>query len=95
MKTVDELSQNVPHLFRLNVDNIFGGYMAGRIEDQLGREALVDTAKIDPIAFIETYNSVAEEGMELNFVGPANGSISMYHDLRSFSLLRRDWQYQK
>jgi tetratricopeptide (TPR) repeat protein len=60
--------------------------MAGRIEDQLGREALVDTIETGPMAFIETYNSVAEEGMELRFAAPENESESVYQNLRSAAL---------
>ena len=56
--------------------------MAGRIEDQLGREALVSTVETGPISFIQTYNSVAEDGMEIHFTEPKNQPTSIYQDLR-------------
>jgi len=60
--------------------------MAGRIEDQLGREALVATVETGPVAFIQMYNSVAEEGLELHFVKPDNEPVSIYQDLRASAL---------
>jgi hypothetical protein len=46
---------------------IVGGYMAMRINDELGREALVQTISGGYESFVETYNSVAEEGMRIQW----------------------------
>jgi tetratricopeptide (TPR) repeat protein len=60
--------------------------MAGRIQDQLGRDALTATVEIGPMAFIRAYNSVAKEGMELYSVEPENETVSIYQDLRTAAL---------
>jgi tetratricopeptide (TPR) repeat protein len=85
-KTVDELYRDVGQLLRDNAHYIVGGYMAGRIEDQLGREALVNTVVTGPISFIQTYNSVSEAGMEIRFIEPEHESTSIYQDLRATAL---------
>jgi tetratricopeptide (TPR) repeat protein len=82
-KTAEELYPDINHLYQSNVHYIVGGYMAGRIEDQLGRDALVATVEIGPISFIQAYNSVAKEGLEIHFVEPENESASIYQDLRA------------
>ena len=83
LKTANELNQDVSRLYRLNVHYILGGYMAGRIEDELGREALVETVATGPISFIHTYNAIAEDGMESHFNEPKGESGSIYQDLRA------------
>jgi tetratricopeptide (TPR) repeat protein len=85
-KTMDELYQDVTRLKRGQAIYFVSGYMAARIEDQLGREALAETAKIGPRAFILAYNSVAEKGMEIHFVEPAVRAGSDYRDLRTAAL---------
>jgi tetratricopeptide (TPR) repeat protein len=85
-KPAEELNQDINRLYRSNVHYIVGGYMAGRIEDQLGRDALVATVEIGPIAFIDTYNSVAKDGLEIHFVEPKNESTSIYQELRAAAL---------
>ena len=60
--------------------------MAVRIEEQLGREALAATVETGPIAFIQTYNSIAEKGMEIHFFEPAGTSGPDYRELRTAAL---------
>jgi hypothetical protein len=45
---------------------VVGAYMAGTIDEKLGREALAETVSIGPRYFIRIYNSVAEEGMKIH-----------------------------
>jgi tetratricopeptide (TPR) repeat protein len=85
-KPTDELNQDVSRLYRRSVHYIVGGYMAGRIEDQLGREALVATVASGPVSFIETYNAVAEEGMQIHLDEVAHEAISDYQALRTAAL---------
>jgi tetratricopeptide (TPR) repeat protein len=85
-QSAENLYQDVSRLYKQNVHYIVGGYMAGRIEDQLGRQALVATIETGPMAFIQAYNSVAEEGMELHFSEPESGDSSIYQALRTASL---------
>jgi tetratricopeptide (TPR) repeat protein len=65
---------------------VLGGYMAGKIEDELGREVLVETVATGPISFIQTYNEIAEEGMEIHFSEPEDEPVSIYQDLRTSAL---------
>jgi len=85
-KTVGELYQDVARLNRGQAIYFVSGYMAARIEDQLGKEALAATVKTGPRSFIRAYNSVAEKGMELHFVEPAPRAGSDYRDLRAAAL---------
>jgi tetratricopeptide (TPR) repeat protein len=85
-KTVGELYQDVSRLNRGQAIYFVSGYMAARIEDQLGREALAATAKTGPRSFIRAYNSVAEKGMELHFVETAPRAGSDYRELRAAAL---------
>jgi tetratricopeptide (TPR) repeat protein len=85
-KTVNELYQDLNRLKRTQAIYFVSGYLAARIEDQLGREALAATAKTGPRAFIQAYNSVAEKGMELRFVEPAFRAGADYRDLRRAAL---------
>jgi tetratricopeptide (TPR) repeat protein len=85
-KTMDELYQDVFRLYRNQVTYFVAGYMATRIEEQLGKEALAATVEIGPKAFIRAYNSVAEKGMDIHFVEPAFTSGSDYRDLRVAAL---------
>jgi tetratricopeptide (TPR) repeat protein len=84
-KSLNELYQDVSRLHGYNVHYIVGGYMAGRIEDQLGREALVTTVETGPIAFIRTYNSVAEESMQIHLNEPEEAP-TIYQELRTTAL---------
>jgi tetratricopeptide (TPR) repeat protein len=85
-KPIDDLYRDINHLYQSNVHYIVGGYMAGKIEDQLGRDALVTTVEIGPMAFIDTYNSVAKDGLAIHFVAPQNEFGSIYQDLRAAAL---------
>ncbi len=85
-KTEAELYQDLARLKRSQAIYFVSGYMAVRIEDELGREALAATAKTGPKAFIQAYNSVAEKGMEIHFVEPAVRAGSDYRDLRTAAL---------
>jgi tetratricopeptide (TPR) repeat protein len=85
-KTVQELYQDVNRLNRGQAIYFVSGYMAGRIEDRLGREVLAATVKTGPMSFIRAYNSVAEEGMELHFSEPAVTAGSEYRDLHTAAL---------
>ena len=60
--------------------------MAGRIEDELGRGALVATVASGPVSFIQTYNSVAEGGMQIHFPESVHESVSKYQALRRAAL---------
>lgn len=51
--------------YRWNGLYFVGGYMAMTIEDQLGREALVQTVQDGFYAFADTYNSLAAENMQI------------------------------
>lgn len=44
---------------------VVGGYMAKTIDEKSGRNKLVETIITGPRCFIDTYNSLAEEGMRL------------------------------
>jgi tetratricopeptide (TPR) repeat protein len=44
---------------------IAGGYMAGLIDETLGREELVKAMSAGPLSFLTLYNSVADETMKL------------------------------
>jgi len=85
-KTVDELYVEIGWLYRHNVHYVVGGYMAGKIEEQLGRKALVATVETGPISFIQTYNSVTEEGMEIHFTESVNQPTSIYQNIRVAAL---------
>ncbi|HSG44699.1 MAG TPA: DUF5700 domain-containing putative Zn-dependent protease [Anaerolineales bacterium] len=85
-KTEAELYKDLAHLKRGQAIYFVSGYMAVRIEDELGREALAAIAKTGPRAFILAYNSVAEKGMEIHFVEPAIRAGSDYRDLRTAAL---------
>jgi tetratricopeptide (TPR) repeat protein len=85
-KTDVELYQDLARLKRGQAIYFVSGYMAVRIEDELGKEALAATAKTGPRAFILAYNSVAEKGMEIHFVEPAVRAGSDYRNLRTAAL---------
>ena len=51
--------------YRRNGLYIVGGYMAMKIEQALGREALIRTVEDGFYAFAETYNSIADEDMKV------------------------------
>jgi hypothetical protein len=51
--------------YRRNGLYIVGGYMAMKIEEELGRETLVQTIEDGFYAFAETYNSIADEDMKV------------------------------
>jgi hypothetical protein len=51
--------------YRWNGLYIVGGYMAMTIEDQLGREALVQTVQDGFYSFSEMYNTLAPENMKI------------------------------
>lgn len=85
-KPADELNQELSRLYRKSVHYVVGGYMAGRIEDELGREALVATVATGPVSFIQTYNEVAKEGMQIHFDESAHEPISNYQALRTAAL---------
>ncbi len=51
--------------YRWNGLYIVGGYMAMTIEDQLGREALIQTVQDGFNSFAETYNTLAAEDMKI------------------------------
>jgi hypothetical protein len=46
---------------------IVGGFMAETIECTLGRQALVATVRAGPITFADSYNSLVEVGLRLNY----------------------------
>jgi hypothetical protein len=46
---------------------IVGGYMAMRIEEELGKEVLVQTIPNGWEDFAKTYNSIADEGMRISY----------------------------
>jgi hypothetical protein len=54
-KTEAELYQDLSRLKRGQAIYFISGYMAVRIEDELGREVLATTAKTGPRAFIQAY----------------------------------------
>lgn len=51
--------------YRRNGLYIVGGYMAMKIEQALGKEALIQTVEDGFYAFAETYNSIADEDMKV------------------------------
>ena len=85
-KSEVELYQDLARLKRSQAIYFVSGYMAVKIEDELGREALAATAKTGPKSFILTYNSVAEKGMEIHFVEPPIRAGFDYRDLRTAAL---------
>jgi hypothetical protein len=44
-----------------------GGFVARAIDRELGREALVDTVRRGPLAFIETYNRVVQPDLQIHW----------------------------
>lgn len=46
---------------------VVGAYMTQKIETELGRDALVQTISDGYYAFADTYNSIANENMKINF----------------------------
>jgi tetratricopeptide (TPR) repeat protein len=48
---------------------VVGAHMARMIDQNLGREALVETVRRGPRSFVETYNMVAEGGMRVYEIG--------------------------
>lgn len=44
---------------------VVGAFMAKTIDEQLGREALIETIKKGPLSFISTYNQLAEPEMQV------------------------------
>jgi hypothetical protein len=53
--------------YRRNGLYIVGAYMAMTIEDELGRDALVQTVSDGYYAFVDTYNGVANKGMNIHW----------------------------
>jgi tetratricopeptide (TPR) repeat protein len=85
-KPTNEFGQSISRLYRRSVHYIVGGYMAGKIEDELGRGALVATVATGPVSFIQTYNSVADDGKQVHIPESAQEFVSPYQDLRSAAL---------
>ncbi len=54
---------------------VVGAHMAAAIDKALGREALIGTISIGPLAFLEVYNAVVTEGRRLPEVRTASGGI--------------------
>jgi tetratricopeptide (TPR) repeat protein len=67
---------------------IAGGYMAGLIDERLGREELVKAMSAGPVSFLTIYNSVADEAMRLR-VPSLPDEISLCQRLR-LALARED-----
>ena len=65
-KTETELYRDVQPLYTPEVFYTVGLYMAGQIEEGLGREALRATVVNGPQSFVRAYNSVAEDGLALS-----------------------------
>jgi tetratricopeptide (TPR) repeat protein len=84
-KTVEKWWQDVVQI-PSHGKYIVGGYMAERIEDQLGRDALVATVANGPMSFIRTYNTVAEESLRIRLVEPRIEAGDEYYDLRASAL---------
>jgi hypothetical protein len=54
---------------------VVGAHMAATIDRTLGREALIGTIRIGPLAFLRVYNAVAAEDRRLPEVHTASGGI--------------------
>jgi tetratricopeptide (TPR) repeat protein len=69
---------------------VVGAYMAKRIEERLGKEALVATVAEGPGSFIRTYNGIAKPGMRLVYQPPPVPEESVYLELRKAALAGDD-----
>lgn len=67
---------------------IAGGYMAGRIDETLGREELVRVMCAGPLSFLTAYNSVAEKDMLIR-IPELPDEISLCQKLR-LALVKKD-----
>lgn len=67
---------------------IAGGYMAGRIDEKLGREELVRAMCAGPLSFLTAYNSVAEKDMMIS-IPELPDEISLCQKLR-LALVQED-----
>lgn len=67
---------------------IAGGYMAGQIDRELGREALVRAMSAGPLSFLSLYNSVADDAMKIK-VPEMYGEVSTCQRMR-LALARDD-----
>ena len=65
-ETYNQVYQRIGKIgYRWNGLYIVGGYMALTIEDQLGRDALVQTVEDGFYSFAETYNTLVDENMKI------------------------------
>ncbi len=62
-----------------------GAYMALTIDENLGRDVLIETMRKGPRSFITTYNTVAEDGMEIYEI-PEPEELSVVQVLRQAAI---------
>jgi len=64
---------------------VVGAHMARTIDENLGRDVLVETVRKGPRSFITTYNTVAEDGMEVYEI-PEPEELSIIQVLRQAAI---------
>ena len=64
---------------------LVGAYMALTIDENLGRDVLVETVSKGPRSFITTYNTIAEDGMEVHEI-PQPEELSIIQVLRQAAI---------
>jgi tetratricopeptide (TPR) repeat protein len=75
--------KKIRRLYNNSAVYMVGGYMAEMIEEHLGKEALVNTLEIGPRAFVQAYNSIAEQGLEIHYETPDEYPDNIYTELHS------------
>lgn len=68
---------------------VVGAYMARTIDENLGRDVLVETVSKGPRSFVTTYNAVAEDGKRVYEI-PAPVELSALQALRQ-AAIQRNW----
>lgn len=61
---------------------IVGAHMARTIDEQLGRNALIETIAVGPLAFVETYNGLVSDSLKM-FVFGKSVPVPLIQDLKS------------
>ena len=81
----EELMQQVYFGSNRRALYVAGAYMARTIDERLGRESLIETVRQGSSSFISTYNTIADEGMEITEI-PEPEELSPTQKLRQSAL---------
>lgn len=77
-KSKAEVYRNIQRRYSNSAVYMVGGNMARMIEEHLGKEALVDSVQTGPRAFVQAYNSITEEGIDIQCNSPEQLSDTLF-----------------